>query len=760
MHNNDIKKYKNELYDSLMKATNNIVIILNSADMVVDCNENAQLYYNCDRDDILNKNFHSLCSSMGYPDPLEETSEINNSVTQYKKTYQWTISSVGDDFTLLVGDEKLDSKRKTEQSVKDAYLNNFVKAIPGSVFWKDINGIYRGCNNDFLNLAGKKTIDEIIGKTDADMPWQDTADLLRETDKKVMTTGISLVLEEKGVGGDGAQVVVLSNKAPLRDENNHIVGMIGTSVDITKQKELEANLNEAKAKAEVANQAKSEFIAGMSHDFRTPLNGVLSMAEVLLMKKHFPEQEEFVRGIYDSGKMLLRLVDDVLSFSQLEVGKFEFRSEPFDLLLLVEEVVSMVSHQAQLKNLEIIVSYYDSVPHLVIGDAQAVRRVLVNLMGNAIKFTHQGYLLISVDTVNFDEDTVKLQLSVEDTGIGIPADKIEYIFERFYRAHSSYSSSYHHGTGLGLTIVKQLVDGLGGTLGVNSQADQGSTFWCTLPFKLQPVPITASVWSRDYSDVRVLIVDDHCIRAEAIQMQLVLASTQVTSSDRVMNELDKAHKKMRSYQILIIDDNLLHISALELAKNIKLDERFHNVLLIFFTEAVSLQEAENIQEAGFFKQLTKPVPPTDLIRILTTSWKEWTNKMADPLFQLKLTKPKVLLVEDNRIVQVATKAILEELGCRVEIAENSAQAVKKAQDKPDIIFMDIGLSDDDGLITTNLIRKQETPEKRAVIIALTAHVTDMDQHYCEQAGMDGFLKKPASVEDFQKMLLKFAPEQK
>lgn len=752
------------LLATLLGAVSNSIIILNNDFDILECNDLAAIMHCWQKKEMLGQNYVKLCEQYQITCPIDSSNPRDKFINKQCKivfsggrfrNIRWSIYFVESQLVILVGEEVLLSRRLTNQESKDAYLRNFIAKLPGVIYWRDRKGVYLGCNDDMLKLAGVSSYDEIIGKTDSDLSWKNTAEQIHALDLAVMNEGGRVTTEEQGRHIDGSVGWVISNKVPLRDEYGNIIGVIGTSIDITERKKLESLLLEAKAQAEVANQAKSEFIAGMSHDFRTPLNGVLSMAEVLLLKKHYTEQTEFITAIYESGKMLLRLVDDVLSFSTLEAGKYEFIAESFDLLQLVEQVVSMITHQAQSKGIEIIISYHEGVPNLVVGDAQAVKRIILNLMGNAIKFTQKGYVLVSVEMVNLTKGNAQLQLSVEDTGIGIPADKLDYIFDRFYRVQSSYVASYHHGSGLGLSIVKQLADGLGGEIGVNSQPNQGTTFWCSLPFKLQPISSTTSIWQSNYSDVRVLIIDDHYIRAKATQMQLVASNTEIVESIHGLDELFRAVREGHPYQIALVDDKLTSVDALELAHSIRMNDKFYNLLLFLLTEPRSLQETEVARESGFFKLLIKPVQPTELINSLASSWAEWSKKMADPFFQIHRVKPQILLVEDNRIVQVATKAILEELGCTVDIAETSEQAVAKAINDYQIIFMDIGLSDRDGLTTTIKIREQEGGHRHATIIALTAHVTEKDKKYCEQAGMDDFLKKPASVEDFKNILLRY-----
>jgi two-component system aerobic respiration control sensor histidine kinase ArcB len=368
----------------------------------------------------------------------------------------------------------------TESSAKniERRLEAIIESIAGNHWWKDINGRYKGCNDAVAKLLGLNSAADIIGKTDYELPWAEQADELVKNDQDVMQRGIPERREEVVRAKDGKVLIFLVTKVPLRNEEGRVIGTIGSSVDITEQKSIERALIEAKETTEQANQAKTQFIANMSHDLRTPLQAILMMTEVLQKKLQASELQKPLNTIITAGKELMQLVEDVLSFSKLESRKQELHLEIFDLHQLIGDVTELMQHSANQKGLQLIINLSEDVPCHLISDATALRRILLNLLSNAIKFTEQGYVKLSVTVEKIESDSVRLKFAVEDTGIGIPQDKLESIFDRFSRVESVHKR--YDGIGLGLAIVKQLVQSLGGEIQVSSELGRGSRFACLL----------------------------------------------------------------------------------------------------------------------------------------------------------------------------------------------------------------------------------------------------------------------------------------
>jgi two-component system aerobic respiration control sensor histidine kinase ArcB len=622
------------------------------------------------------------------------------------------------------------------------FFQHILKSLPYYIFWKNKDSVYIGCNDNFSNLVGRKTSENLIGLTDYDLGWgKGEADFFRLADKKVMEGKSQVNLEEILIRPDGSKIVMLVSKVPVQNKIGETIGLLGISTDITKLKETEQELIIAKEKAELANQAKSDFIASMSHDLRTPLNAILGMTDILCVKRHYPEQEEYISIMNQGGKNLLRLIEDVLSFTKLEAGKLELHLEVFDLRHLVEEVINMVSHQASERKIKLIVSYSNDVPRNVSSDPTAIRRILINLIGNAIKFTEQGHIMVAVETEKIEAGIAHLVLTVEDTGIGIPENKLDSIFERFTRIEPSYKSRYE-GIGLGLSIVKELAQNLGGRIEVKSQLRKGSTFYCFLPVKFLPSSENAANSINGLSELNVLIVDDYTSRANVIKKQLQ-ANCTATSSENILQKIEEKNQSGNALQIIIIDDEIEKINPNQLAKNIQ--KKYKEIMLILISRPMPLPQLDKAKLSGFFVQLIKPVQPTEITRGITDAWQLWTKKAPDN------NHFSVLLVEDDKLSQKVCKTMLEELGCEVDVADSGKMALKLLQKKHDLILMDLGLGDMSGLMVATKIKKQKKFTK-IPIIALTAHVSKSDEKQCIKAGMIQFLTKPVSYVDLKKIL--------
>lgn len=644
-------------------------------------------------------------------------------------------------------------------SIKN-YYENIITLIPGHLYWQDLDWKFLGCNDQQAQSAGFKDRKDMAYKTIRDMPcYKDNPEIIKKLEQVndlVIHSGEPHTIEEPGVRPDGTDAFFLSKKHPLRDETGKIIGILGISFDITDRKRAEEHLKIAKQQADIANQAKSDFIACMSHDLRTPLSGIYGAVQILQHQPHYPEQTQFLESIQQSVNQLLFLIEDILNFAKLESGNVQLSEEDFDMRKLVEDIINLFAHQARQKNLRLIVSYCDSVPRNVITDPNAIRRILINLVGNAIKFTEFGHIFVSVDLVETNDKEAIIQVTVEDTGIGIPKSKIELIFEKFSRLNPSYNGRYA-GTGLGLTIAKQLAEKLGGTINVNSQLDCGSTFWCALPVKLQAVNQSDSKWLLNYKDVRVLIVDDYDVRAANIKKQLSSSKNKTIRSNLCISELEKACSDNNPFRVVIIDDEIISQSAIDLARNIRFRSEFSNIMLILVSSPRTLSENEVAKNSGFYRQFVKPTKPEQFLNDMADAWMQWLSDMENTFDDNKQYRYSVLLVEDDSIAQMIAKTMLKNLGCLVENASSGQLAYQMACEKYyDYIFMDVGLPDVDGITITKRILAKLGKNTDTKIIGLTAHAFDHNRVECISAGMAGFITKPVTYEDFVAALREYS----
>lgn len=516
---------------------------------------------------------------------------------------------------------------------KSNFLKGIIPLFPGHIYWKNKDGIYLGCNEEHAWSLGLNSSQEVIGRTDFDLCWHMVAKKLQEADKEVMRTGKQKLFEEPLVLSDDRKVVYLSKKVPLCDDKGKIIGVIGTSIDITGIKNKELRLEEAVKKSKLANQAKSNFLAVVSHELRTPLNGILGTTQIVAKKIQDLELREHIKDIEQAAINLLTLVNDILDFSRTTEGKLVIHEGIFDIKQVIKEAVSDIKYKLSNKPIDLYYECDPKIPKYLVGDAFRIKQILLNLIGNAIKFTDKGEIKVTVSCEKITQKIAKLKIAVKDTGVGISKDMQEKIFERFTQIESDYNRSYE-GFGLGLSICRQILNSMGGKMDVESELGKGSTFWIKLHLKISN--------KMEYEAI-------YCKR----------------------NELE-----------------------------------------------------------------------------------ELKGELPDQI------NANVLLVEDNALNQKIAKILLEELGCHVDIVDNGKQAIESNRIKQyDIIFMDVGLPDMDGISITKAIRK-ENIHQNVPIIALTAHALEQDRERCLQASMNDVLTKPIKSVDLKRILAQCVDEKR
>lgn len=578
----------------------------------------------------------------------------------------------------------------------------------------------------------------------------------RQRNRKSMLS----TLEEKGIDAQYADVFRIQRpdgeirwikdiSFPIFDSENACVGFAGIAEDITKEKLYEIELRQAKERAEEANRAKSNFIASMSHDFRTPLNGILGFAEILGSGKFYPEQKEFIDGIIQAGNALLTLVEEIINFIELDLNTLPVNEDVFNLKQMVQEVILMTTPQAHEKKIELIFSCSESVPELVGGDANRMRRILTNLINNAIKFTDKGHVLTAIELLRSEQNYLWLQIIIEDTGIGIAKENFEYIFGSFNRVEPSYRGRYK-GTGLGLTIVKQFVEEMGGSIRLNSQLNHGTIFYCNLPFKKVQPAFEELPKHEHFSDLKILVIDDYVKRGKTFLSQYGLKKANSINSRKAYAEILAAQENNQAYQLIIVDDEVKHFDVIQFAQQVQ--TLAQPPLLILLLDKNSHYGMEAIEQSGYEDYLMKPLQPFLVQRVLENAHEKLLTK-SQPNHRTH-RNIIALLVEDDPLTQRVTKWMLEDLKCDVDIAENGTNAIQLLSDHYDIIFLDVGLPDMDGIELAKIIRSSNNPNKNTPIVALTAHVLDKDREKCRAVGMNDFLKKPLFKNDLKRLLLK------
>ncbi len=656
-------------------------------------------------------------------------------------------------------------RREGEVALREseARFRNLADSAPVKIWMSDPDGSRTWFSKRWLEFTGSEMGDE-LGQGWIDRVHPDDLDRLIETERAAVEATEPFQAEFRLRRADGQYRWILGRGMPLNVKPKEFASYIGSAIDLTE-------IHEAREAAEQANRAKSEFLANMSHEIRTPMNGILGMTELVLESSLTPFQREYLLLVKSSANALLTVINDILDFSKIEAGKLQLECSPFVLRNRMDDTIKSLAQKAHAKGLELACRIAPDVPEVLIGDDGRLGQVLVNLVGNAIKFTERGEVVVDVENQSSGPVLTTLLFSVTDTGIGIPEAKRALIFEPFEQADGS-STRRFSGTGLGLTISSKLIALMNGRIWLEKSGDQGSTFSFTVDFGLdvEEKGTEQTPGEHTFRDVRVLVVDDNQTTRTILEENLKAWGAQpsaVVDGPSALEALHQGWVEQRPFSLALIDEMMPGMNGLELADRIKNSSHFEPPRIVLLESGGDSNATDRTKELGIFAILNKPIRHSELYNLLSEQFQDCERPASKPKARpAALDCPKavpsrslsILLAEDHAVNQKVAVAMLEAMGHRVKVVTDGQMAVDAwIAGRFDLILMDVQMPLMDGLEAVSRIRQAErSTGEQTLIIALTARAMKGDRERCLNSGFDDYLSKPIRSQELRETIEEWA----
>jgi PAS domain S-box-containing protein len=762
------KAYLEQLFESAQEA----IVMVDNDDTISHVNSDFTRVFGYARDEALGKSIDDLIAP---PDLRDEAVSVTKRAAKGQRVALETIRQRKDGVLIdvsvlaspiIVGSEQvgrygiyrdITKRKQAEEGLRES------EEKYRTLFEDSVDAIYVTTREGEFVDANQSTLD-LFGYTREEMMAINTRELYadhrdgRKFQRDIELNGFVRDYEVNLRQKDGKKIHCLFNVRVRRAGDGRIVGYEGIIRDITERKRMIEELQKAKQAAEAANQAKSQFLASMSHEIRTPMNAIIGMAELLRETPLTPEQHQYVQVFSSAGDNLLNIINDILDISKVEAGHLDLETVDFDLKEIVENTCDVLALRAHEKGLEVACHIAPELPTYLIGDHGRLRQILINLVGNAVKFTEKGEVVVEVKSQNSDPQErgsgdVELLFSVADTGIGVPPEKADAIFDSFTQADTS-TTREHGGTGLGLTISKRLVELMGGRIWVESQVDQGSTFYFTARFQLQAEPARPiQQVAVDIKGMKVLVVDDNAANRVILGKMLTRSGalvSEVDSGKGGIAEIKNAVKSDDSYQLLLLDSLMPGMDGFGMVENLKRELDIPDMTIMMLTSDRRSNDIIRCKELGIAAYLVKPIKSSELFKAITTAIGK-KKVVHEEVAVSKIAAPEdlqplnILLVEDSEDNRLLIQSYLKKTPYRLDMAENGEVGVEKFKSvKYNLVLMDMQMPVMDGYTAIREIRKWEGKEGLAgtPIVAFTAHATKGEEQKSLDAGCIAHLTKP------------------